>query len=115
MAATRRPVNASLCDPEQLDNSTQPCAQSPCVVFYWKARELADCLPEDAARPCGRVGCVAAWLLAERLQRPVSIRSAGRMRQALMMMVAACCGAPCACLTAAACSTCNAVALTAST
>lgn len=47
----------TLCDPALLDNSTQPCAQAPCAVFYWRARELADCLPEDPQKPCGRVSC----------------------------------------------------------
>lgn len=43
------------------DNTTQPCATPKCIDYYWKAKELADCMPEDATKPCGRVSC---WLLS---------------------------------------------------
>lgn len=49
------PVEASKCDAALLDNSTQLCAQSACTVFYWRTRQLSDCLPDDPAAPCGRV------------------------------------------------------------
>eukprot|EP00879_Flechtneria_rotunda_P014149 GHRR01014781.1.p1 GENE.GHRR01014781.1~~GHRR01014781.1.p1 ORF type:complete len:598 (+),score=179.22 GHRR01014781.1:1483-3276(+) len=52
---TSMPVDSSNCDPETMDNSTQPCATNPCLVYYWRTRELADCLPEEASDPCGRV------------------------------------------------------------
>lgn len=66
LTATWQPVTSlhgSLCDEAQLDKSTQPCAQSPCLVYYWRTRELADCLPEDAMQPCGRVRVSDAGLL----------------------------------------------------
>lgn len=55
MASSDQVVDAQMCDAAKRDNSTQPCAQGPCIMFYWRARELADCLPEEASKPCGRV------------------------------------------------------------
>lgn len=55
LSSAERAVDASMCDAALLDNSTQPCAQAPCVVFYWRPKELADCLPEEPSKPCGRV------------------------------------------------------------
>jgi hypothetical protein len=46
------------------DNTTQPCATPKCIDYYWKAKELADCMPEDATKPCGRVRC---WLMGSLL------------------------------------------------
>lgn len=54
-ATNRAAANASLCDPGQLENVTKPCELEPCVAFYWKGNELADCGPEDPSQPCGRV------------------------------------------------------------
>lgn len=55
IASTSQAVAPSMCPESLLDASTQACAQAPCVVFYWRARELADCLPEEPSKPCGRV------------------------------------------------------------
>ncbi|KAF8062687.1 Papln [Scenedesmus sp. PABB004] len=71
-AATGRPANATSCDVNDLDSSTKPCAMSPCAVFYWRTRELADCLPEEASRPCGRV-----WRAARPRRRGPALTACG--------------------------------------
>jgi hypothetical protein len=57
-------ANASLCYPGLLENVTKPCELEPCVTFYWRGNELADCGPEDPTLPCGRVSwpITAGWL-----------------------------------------------------
>ncbi len=46
------------------DATTMPCATDPCGVLYWRARELTDCLPVDASKPCGEVSDVCPESLA---------------------------------------------------
>lgn len=55
ISSTGDAVNTTFCDPEQLETLTKPCELEPCVVFFWRARELTDCKPEDAAKLCGKV------------------------------------------------------------
>ena len=43
------------CSDIPVDNRTQSCELGPCVNYYWKAKELADCAPEDRNEPCGKV------------------------------------------------------------
>jgi hypothetical protein len=50
------PVDILKCSDIALNNMTQPCELAPCVSYYWKAKELADCEPADKEEPCGKVG-----------------------------------------------------------
>jgi hypothetical protein len=55
ISSTGEAVNTTFCDPEKLETLTKPCELEPCAVFFWRARELTDCTPEDAAKLCGKV------------------------------------------------------------
>ncbi|GBF95634.1 hypothetical protein Rsub_08616 [Raphidocelis subcapitata] len=47
-------VEASRCAAEELEATSQPCATRACDSYYWRPRELGDCMPADPAAPCGR-------------------------------------------------------------
>lgn len=124
-AGTKKTVANSYCDRDTYDNSTQLCAQNPCHVYYWRTRELGDCLPEDPSKPCGRVSdclalCIhtasARWCTEHAVHATGATEADARIASCcLPLMPAICALARCAyltedaatCCAAACCSSCS--------